>query len=71
MQSRLKLFCGASTRNGQPCKSRRLFCSGRCRNHGGLSTGPKTSEGKRVALANLEKGRGSRNRNLEREYNND
>lgn len=43
-------FCGARTSAGTPCKSRALYRSGRCKNHGGMSTGPKTAEGKaRVA----------------------
>lgn len=45
--------CGARCkRSGQPCKARAL-ANGRCRFHGGLSTGPKTPEGKARALANL------------------
>ncbi|MGY8812730.1 MAG: HGGxSTG domain-containing protein [Pseudomonadales bacterium] len=35
------LMCGAKTRAGTPCKRRDLYLSGRCRLHGGLSTGPK------------------------------
>lgn len=35
------LTCGAKTRAGAPCKRRDLYSSGRCRLHGGLSTGPK------------------------------
>lgn len=35
------LRCGAKTRAGTPCKRRDLYLSGRCRLHGGLSTGPK------------------------------
>ena len=35
------LRCGAKTRAGTPCKRRDLYKSGRCRLHGGLSTGPK------------------------------
>jgi len=35
------LRCGAKTRAGTPCKRRDLYTSGRCRLHGGLSTGPK------------------------------
>ncbi|WP_443701117.1 HGGxSTG domain-containing protein [Pseudomonas sp.] len=35
------LCCGAKTRAGTPCKRRDLYDSGRCRLHGGLSTGPK------------------------------
>lgn len=43
---RPKRECGARTRLGQPCK-RSAYTNGRCRNHGGLSTGPKTWEGRR------------------------
>jgi hypothetical protein len=39
--------CGAKTRAGTPCKRRDLsHKNGRCRLHGGMSTGPKTAEGK-------------------------
>ena len=44
--------CGAKTRAGHPCR-RKALPNGRCRNHGGLSTGPKTLDGRRRALANL------------------
>jgi transcriptional regulator with XRE-family HTH domain len=37
--------CGARTRKGLPCK-RPAYPNGRCRNHGGLSTGARTAEGK-------------------------
>jgi hypothetical protein len=51
--------CGARCRDGHPCQAppvrdRKLLCNrnGRCRMHGGLSTGPRTPEGKaRVAEA--------------------
>jgi hypothetical protein len=36
--------CGAKTRCGEPCRCFAL-ANGRCRLHGGLSTGPKTAEG--------------------------
>lgn len=36
--------CGACTRRGTPCRSFALK-NGRCRLHGGLSTGPKSQEG--------------------------
>lgn len=49
------LQCGARTRLGQPCKRRDLGSSGRCKFHGGFSTGPKTDEGRRRSLANLAK----------------
>ncbi len=42
-----KIFCGAYARStGKPCQAGALK-NGRCRNHGGLSTGPKTLEGRR------------------------
>tara|TARA_X000001316_G_scaffold1631_2_gene319 strand:- start:323 stop:577 length:255 start_codon:yes stop_codon:yes gene_type:complete len=46
--------CGAYARStGLPCKAKALP-NGKCRNHGGLSTGPKTKEGKLKALMNLK-----------------
>lgn len=38
--------CGAWTRAGTPCRQKATWKSGRCKLHGGLSTGPKTEEGK-------------------------
>ena len=37
--------CGAKTRRGTSCRSPAMK-NGRCRIHGGLSTGPKTPEGR-------------------------
>ena len=37
----LHLRCGAKTRTGAPCQ-RKTFANGRCRNHGGMSSGPKS-----------------------------
>ena len=46
--------CGAYARStGLPCKAKALP-NGKCRNHGGLSTGPKTVEGKLKSLMNLK-----------------
>lgn len=52
--------CGARTRQGRPCQAPAVWNNrwdmprnGRCRMHGGASTGPKTPEGKARALANL------------------
>jgi hypothetical protein len=46
--------CGAFARStGKPCRMKALV-NGRCKLHGGLSTGPKTAEGKAKALANLK-----------------
>ena len=44
---RRKIFCGAYARStGKPCQASAMR-NGRCRNHGGLSTGPKSPEGRR------------------------
>lgn len=44
-------LCGALTRMGTPCKAHSVnWWNRRCRMHGGLSTGPKTPEG-RAAIA--------------------
>lgn len=44
--------CGARTRKGAPCLARAVPGKRRCRMHGGLSTGPRTPEGKaRIAAA--------------------
>ena len=51
-------FCVAKTRSGKPCEKFPLVNKRRCRLHGGLSTGPKTVEGKeRIAAANTKHGR--------------
>ena len=43
-----KTTCDAHARStGQPCRAKALS-NGRCRNHGGLSTGPKTPEGRKA-----------------------
>ena len=44
--------CGAKTRRGTMCVATAMK-NGRCKNHGGLSTGPKTPEGKAKALSKL------------------
>ena len=49
---RQKTKCGAYARTtGNPCKAKAMP-NGRCKNHGGLSTGPKTLAGRsRIAEA--------------------
>lgn len=47
--------CGARTRAGTPCKRTGIYDNGRCRNHGGMSTGPKTPEGKSRSAANARR----------------
>jgi hypothetical protein len=40
--------CGAYARTtGKPCQAKALT-NGRCKNHGGMSTGPKTPEGRQA-----------------------
>jgi hypothetical protein len=47
--------CGAQTRLGTLCK-RQAVKNGRCPNHGGLSTGPKTKAGRsRIARAQRQR----------------
>ena len=44
---KFKIKCGAHARStGLPCKAKAL-ANGRCKNHGGLSTGPRTLEGRK------------------------
>ncbi len=47
-------ICGARNRKGNPCACKMLYRNGRCKYHGGLSTGPKTPEGRARALLNLK-----------------
>src|SRR5277367_2646595 len=48
--------CGAKNRRGLPCQQPAMK-NGRCRLHGGKSTGPRTPEGRqRIAQANLKHG---------------
>jgi hypothetical protein len=51
--------CGARTRSGTPCRGAAMT-NGRCRMHGGPSTGPRTPEGlERSRRANWKHGRRS------------
>lgn len=58
--------CGAKTRRGTPCQAGAIWSTRsrrytRCKNHGGLSTGPKTAEGiERIRRAVTKHGRYSR-----------
>jgi len=48
----MRVQCGAKTRKGRPCKLMSEAGRKRCKFHGGMSTGPKTVEGrKRIAEA--------------------
>ena len=49
----IDLCCGAKTKaTGQPCKIKAIYSNGRCKLHGGLSTGPRTVEGKKRSIQN-------------------
>ena len=48
--------CDAKTRKGTPCRCRGLGRRGRCKFHGGMSTGPKTAEGLARSVAALQAG---------------
>ena len=53
--------CGAKTRSGGACQNPAIKGRGRCKLHGGRSTGPKTSAGRaRVAAAHTKHGRRSK-----------
>mgnify|MGYP000302934394 CR=1 FL=1 len=50
-------ICGARTKAGNACKRVAKLKTGRCRLHGGLSTGPRTEDGlRRSKLANRKHG---------------
>ena len=53
--------CLALTRSGTPCRQLPINGKKRCRLHGGLSTGPRTAEGKaRIAAAHYKHGKRSK-----------
>jgi hypothetical protein len=45
-------LCGAKTRSGGPCRLPGAGCGGRCKLHGGASTGPRTVEGRARSALN-------------------
>lgn len=60
MRKRDRPRCGAKTRKGVPCVRKAVPSKARCPNHGGMSTGPKTTEGKAKSALNGRWGRGKR-----------
>jgi hypothetical protein len=52
-------LCGAKTRLGGPCIATAL-ANGRCRIHGGLSTGARTPEGRTKSLSKLKQFQGKK-----------
>lgn len=51
----IDMVCGAHTKAKGICQAKELYKNGRCKLHGGLSTGPKTIEGKRRSALNTGK----------------
>ncbi len=55
-----RVVCGAKRhRDGQPCQAKSEPGKRRCRFHGGMSTGPRTTEGKLRVARNLPHRKGS------------
>ena len=53
-----RVICGARRRrDGEPCQGLSVPGKGRCKWHGGASTGPRTDEGRTRSLANLRQNR--------------
>ena len=59
-----KPVCGAKTRTGKPCQAPGNGRGGRCKLHGGKSTGPKTQEGQARSLAALQGNHSRRRKRL-------
>lgn len=56
--SRQRLICGAKTRKGHRCRLKSEPGRRRCKFHGGMSTGPKTAEGRaKISEAQRERWR--------------
>ncbi len=47
------MVCGAKNRTGTPCRRKDIYANGRCEFHGGMSTGPRTKQGKERSSQNL------------------
>ena len=54
---RPKRVCGARKKTGERCRSKDLHRGGKCKFHGGLSTGARTPEGKVRAIAAMQRGK--------------
>lgn len=57
----MRNYCLAKTRSGTKCQKPPVKGKSRCRLHGGLSTGPRTAEGKaRIAASHYKHGKRSK-----------
>lgn len=64
-QATMRMRCNAKTRKGTPCRALSLPGKQRCKFHGGLSTGPRTIEGReKIAEAQLTRWRNFREKSL-------
>ena len=63
---RTRHLCGAKTRRGTSC-IRKALPNGRCPNHGGMSTGPRTPEG-RASVSAFQRNRWARWREAKAAY---
>lgn len=59
--ARRRVICGARTRKGTDCRNKSEPGRGRCKFHGGMSTGPRTPEG-RERIAEAQRRRWARSR---------
>ena len=59
-------FCGARCRDGHACRARAVPGEKRCRQHGGLSTGPTSAEGK-AAIAESNRRRAAARRRAQQQ----
>ena len=69
---RLYGACGARTKStGAPCRATAVKPGGRCRFHGGRSTGPRTPAGKARSADNLHRWRQRQRAKTENNVTND
>ncbi len=52
----VKRICGARKKDGERCRSKALHRGSKCKFHGGLSTGARTTAGKARAIAAMRAG---------------
>lgn len=55
-EAKRRIVCGAKTRKGEPCRNKSESGKRRCKFHGGMSTGPRTEEG-RARIAEAQRAR--------------
>ncbi len=53
-------LCNARTQHGHPCRALGIAKGGRCKWYGGMSTGPRTAEGRKQSGRNAKKATAAR-----------